>query len=265
MSHRLRSRSSLQVMRAVIFALVLREMQTRFGARRMGAFWMLFEPVAHVVIIMMVFTFIRQRQVPGIEFPIFMVTGIVPFFLMRNIALRMMDAMDANKSLFAYQQIKAFDTFAARTIVEFALYACVMALILAAMGIWFGYDITINDPLSWMASLAVGVTFSFGLGLILAVIGDIAPNSKSIVKLVFFPLYLISGVIFPIWVIPPQYLDWILWNPYLHIIDNLRSSFFAFYPKTYGISHAYPFGLSIISLSLGMAMYRLRRRELVAQ
>lgn len=260
----IRKRSSIAITFAVVFALVLREMQTRFGARRMGAFWMLFEPIAHIAFMMFVVTVIRGRHVPGMEYPVYLLTGIVPFFLMRNIALKMMEAVNANKSLFVYPNIKPFDTFIARTIVEFALSACVYVLLLIIMGTWFDFDVTTHKPLQWLAALFTGIAFSFGLGLILCVVGEALPNSKTFMRLAFMLLYVLSGVILPLWRLPPQILPWLLWNPYAHIIDNLRSSFFEHYPQTHGINFHYPIAASLVVLFLGMALYRLRQRELLA-
>ncbi len=257
-------RTPLRIMRSVVFALVLREMRTRFGSRRMGAFWMLFEPVMHILFMVFMFSVIRNRHVPGMDYPIYFLTGMVPFFLMRNISLKMMDAVEANKALFAYPNIKPFDTFVARTIVEFSLWTCVYVLILLSMGMWLGYSISIAYPLQWFGALAVGIAYSFGVGLVLCVVVEAMPNSKSFIRLIFMPLYFISGVIFPVWMIPTQYLPWLLWNPYLHMIDNIRSAVFPSFPVTSGISHEYPIAITSVTLFLGLALYRLRRRELLA-
>lgn len=251
-------------MRSVLFALVLREMLTRFGTRRMGAFWMVFEPILHVAIIMFIFTAIRGREVPGMDFPMYLATGMIPFFMMRNIALRLMDAISANQALFAYQQIKPLDTLIARTIVEFSLYACVYVLVIGALAFWGGYTIALHDPLAWFGALATGLVFSVGLGLVFCVWTQAFPNAKTFIRVMFLPVYLISGVIFPIWNLPQEYLPWLLWNPYLHIIDNLRSSIFVPYPVTYGISYVYPAKVALVTFFAGMALYRLRRHDLVA-
>ena len=257
-------RSSFAITCAVIFALVLREIQTRFGARRMGAFWMLFEPIAHIAFMMFVVTVLRGRHVTGMPYPVYLLTGIVPFFMMRNITLKLMEAVTANKSLFVYPNIKPFDAFVARVIVEFTLAACVYSLLLIIMGVWFGYDVRTNEPLEWFVALVTGVVFSFGLGIILCIVGEEFPNSKTFMRLAFMLLYVVSGVILPLWRLPAQFLPWILWNPYAHIIDNLRSSFFEHYPHTQGINFVYPASAAIVVLFVGLALYRLRQRELLA-
>ena len=258
-----KKRSSLQIMRDVIFALVLREMLTRFGSRRMGAFWMLFEPAAHVGAMMFVFTVIRARHVPGMDFPVFFLTGMIPFFLMRNIAIQLMSAVDANKALFAYPNIKIFDTYVARVIVEFIISTSIYGIFIFILGFWAGYDVSIAYPVEWVYSIFIGILFSFGLGIMLSVLVQVMPNMKSIVRLLFMPLYFISGVIFPLWIIPERYLHWVLWNPYAHIVSNIRSAVFTSYPDIPGVSQTYPLICTIIFLFIGIGLYRVRRDQLL--
>lgn len=258
-------RSAFAITKAVIFALVLREMQTRFGSRRMGAFWLMFEPIASIAVMMFIFTVIRARQVPGMDFPIFLLTGIVPFMLMRNIALKLMDAVDANRALFAYRNITIFDTYMARILVECAIMSCVYAILLFVLGFWFGYDVSVAYPLQWLGALANGVLFATGLGVFLSIIVQVMPNAKSFIRLLFMPLYLISGVIFPLWIIPHKYLPWVLWNPFAHLVDNIRSAVFVNYPFVPGVSFRYPVLMTILFLFIGFGLYRVRKEALLTR
>lgn len=260
-----KKRSPLVITKAVIFALVLREFLTRFGSRRMGAFWILFEPIIHITVMMLIFTYIRQRTVPGMDFPVFLLTGMVPFFLMRNIALNLMESINANRALFAYPNITILDTYVARVLVEFMVAATVYAILLFALGFWFGYNVSIEYPLEWIAALLIGILFSFGLGIFFSVITQVMPNAKTFIRMMFLPLYLISGVIFPIWMLPKQLLPWLLWNPYLHIIDNIRSSVFVMYPETSGISYSYPISVMILFLFFSLGLYRIRKGYLLTK
>ncbi len=256
-------RSPLQIMRDVLFALVLREFLTRFGSRRMGAFWMLFEPAAHIGVMLFIFTVIRAREMPGMDFALFLVTGMIPFFLMRNIATKLMSAIDANQALFAYPNIKIFDTYIARVMVELFIYTGVYAVLMFILGFWGGHDVSIAHPLEWFINLFVGITFAFALGLIFSVSAQVMPNFKSIVGLVFMPIYLISGIIFPLWIIPAKYLPWVLWNPFAHIVSNIRASVFVHYPVIPGVSQAYPAMCAIVFLFIGLGLYRARRERLL--
>lgn len=249
----------------VVYALVLREVQARIGSHRLGLFWMLFEPMAHIGVLMFVFTYIRLRSIPGMEFPVFLLTGLVPFFMMRNIALGLMGAVDANRALFVYKQITPFDTFIARLIVNFVLMSCVYAILMFVLGFWFGYDVSIDQPIYWMTAIFVGIVFSFGLGLIFCVVVEAIPESATIFRLMFLPLYFLSGVIIPSWMLNQRVVEWALWNPYLHVMDSIRVGVFKHYPLTYGIDLNYAAKWAVVTFGVGILLFKLRERELLAQ
>ncbi len=258
-------RKSFQIMQDVLFALVLREYLTRFGERRMGAFWMLFEPAAHIGVMIFIFTVIRARSVPGMEYPMFFLTGIIPFFLMRNIIFKLMDSIGANQALFAYPNIKIFDTYVARVLVEVSISSVIYGIFIFIFGFWVGYDVLVAYPLEWLYALTIAILFSFGLGIILSVITVVMPNVKSFIRILFLPIYLISGIIFPLWIIPEKYLPWVLWNPFAHIISNIREAVFETYPVIPGVNQVYPFVCTIIVLFVGLGLYRLRRQRLLVK
>lgn len=260
----MQKRNPLKITQAVIFALTLREIRGRLNARRIGTFWILFEPIAHVLGMVAIITIVRGRTIPGFEVPVFLLTGIVPFLMMKNICLKLMEAVASNKALFSYRQIKPFDALIARMIVEFSLFACVYFILMISVGFLAGYSIAIVHPLEWLGILAVGVLFSLSVGLILCVIGEAVPELKTFFRLMFLPLYLISGVVYPIWILPANILPWITWNPFVHIIDSLRRATFLHYPITPGVNALYPCVVTLILLFLGLGLYRARRLKLVA-
>lgn len=247
----------------VLFALLLREFQTRFGSRRMGAFWMIFEPMIHIMVMLFIFTVIRARSVQGMDYPLFLLSGMIPFFMMRNISRKLMDSVSANKALFVYPNIKIFDTYIARTLVEMIIYSIIYVIFIFSLGYWFNYDVSINQPLGFIGAIFVGVLFSFGLGILLSVIVDVFPSIKSFIGILFMALYFLSGVIFPLWIIPEKYLGWILWNPYAHIISNIRDSAFMYYPEIQGVSVTYPIVMTILMLFGSLGLYRVRRYRLL--
>lgn len=147
---------------------------------------------------------------------------------------------------------------------EVSIYATVYALTLAGMG-WYGFDIGIHSPLEWFLILAVLIVFGFGLGIMLCVVGYYLPEAKIFINLLFFPLYLLSGIIFPISSLPPAVHSLLLWNPILHFMELIRHSIFVYYPMVEGVSVSYAASWTLVSLFLGLWLYRYRRLELVAQ
>jgi len=260
----LKQRSPFAIAKSVIFALILREVQGRFGKNRLGAFWFVFEPMAHVLILLLIFSTLKSRYIPGIEVPLFLMQGIIPFLIFRNVTLKGMEAVNANRGLLAYRQVKPFDMITARAIVEILLMMCVFVLILASLGWFLGYDIAIHQPLQWCVVLTTGAALAFGCALVFCVLIDAIQELASMIRIMYLPLYILSGVIFPLWLIPKDFLHLLLWNPYLHLIELLREHSIAYYPRVVEINLAYPAACAVSALFIGLWLYRARRLRLIA-
>ena len=77
--HPTKARTHFQIQRDVIYALLLQELTARFGKSRGGFMFALVEPMAHLLVPMFIFGFIRNALLPGVEFPVFLVYGFCPF------------------------------------------------------------------------------------------------------------------------------------------------------------------------------------------
>lgn len=257
------NRSSGRIVKSVLFALILREMRTRISGRRFGAFWTLFEPMLQILIFLLIFSF-RNVSASNVEYPAYLVSGMLPFFMMRNIITKGMAAVDANRALFSYKQIKPLDTIVARCIVEVAIYLCLYMLFMVVMYIWFDMDLFMSDPIRWMGVMAVGILFSFSIGLLFCMLIEIVPEFSAVVGILLMFVYFISGAMFPIWFFPDEILSALLWNPFTHIIDELRLATFSYYPDHVGVNIFYPIKLTVFLLFLSLGLYRVRRLKLVA-
>lgn len=124
-------RSGLEVQQAAVKALFLREIKTRFGKYRLGYFWAVLEPAAHLLVLMVIFGFIMHRTMPDISFPVFLLNGIIPYFIFTNITNRSIGAIEANLGLFNYRPVKPIDTIIARASLETLIYAAVYLILMA--------------------------------------------------------------------------------------------------------------------------------------
>ena len=118
---RLKPRGGLSVMRAAIRALLLRELQTRFGQYRLGYVWVLLEPLFSIGIMIFLFGTVMQRTLSGMEYEIFLLNGIIPFFMFRSGVTQALSATQSNKGLFKKNKVKKKDALIARIFLEFLL------------------------------------------------------------------------------------------------------------------------------------------------
>lgn len=243
--------------------MVIRELRGRVQGRWLGLLWMLLEPLAHVLLLVSMFGFRSHLVSINIEFPVFLVTGLLPFFIFRNLARRLPNAVGTNRSLFAYRQVKPSDALAARAVVETGLYSAVYLAALMLLG-WLGYHWLPHAPLELLGVSLVLLALGIGLGLVFTVAVHQRPRVDAMVGMLFFPLYILSGVIFPLHTLPEKYLQWLLWNPVLHLIDLSRTYFLPNYEPLPGVNLAYPGACALVTAALGMSMYRVYRHRLIS-
>lgn len=255
-------RSTWEVQRAVLFALLLREMKARVGGQWVGAIWTLIEPLAHVLMILTIFTVLRGGNMPGVEVPVFLAVGLLPFFLYQHLATRLMEAITANRGLFAYRQLKPLDPLIARAGVEALMNLSVYVVTLGLLG-WLGYHVLPQRPLEAIGIGVLVLLLGTGAGLLFAVAGHERPRVKAFARMLNMPMYLASGAIFPLAVLPPEALRWLLLNPMAHLVDLSRQAFLPGYTGVPGVSTAYPALFTLCLLALAMLMYRANRLRLV--
>lgn len=250
-------RTPWQVTRSVWYAMFMREATSRTMGDRMGWFWMLFEPVAFVAIMVAIRSFIRgDRMVVNADFIPWMIIGLMGFFLVREGMLRGMGAIDSNSALFAYRQVKPIDPVFVRNFVEGMLRTFVF-LIFIAGGLMIGLDMKPDNALqafvAWFSLWSLGL----GAGLITSVLATLVPEVGRVIRMLSLPLLIISGVIFPISNLPPWLLEYLMLNPIPHGLSVLRQGFFEGHPLIPGTSWLYLW-LCILSMNALGLMLHLR-------
>ena len=215
----------LEQQKRVVTALFLRELKTRFGETRLGYVWAFLEPVFHISVLLFIIAFLKHFTFTQVDPLLFLITGIVPFFLFRNTLIKTMNAVNGNRALMVFPQINLTDFVVARALLEFVIYITVGSiLILAAM--FFGIEVKIENTLGVLFGVLLIWLFGAAAGFILISVIAVVPLVEKAVQVIVRFLYLTSGVIFSIDKIPQQFQPYLLWNPILQIIEYLRSSFF---------------------------------------
>ncbi len=247
----------------VIHALILRETLSRYGDHKLGFMWALLEPLFFVTVIAGSMAAMRSDMPSGMPLVPFMITGFVPFVMFRNAMNQLKGAVSANRTLLGFPQVTIFDVIVARMLLESGVILFVFALILS-MAHLLGFEIRVENPLGVLLACVSLLMLGSGLGFVLASITPIIPSSGQIAGILFGrPLFVTSGLFFTASSIPEPFRTWLLYNPVLHLMELLRSSFFYEFESNYG-SWSYAGSWVVGMFAFGLLTYQaLKRRAIV--
>ncbi|MDQ8937007.1 ABC transporter permease [Acinetobacter rudis] len=249
-------------MLVAIRALFLRELQTRFGQYRLGYLWIFIEPLFSIGIMFILFGAIMQRTMPNISFVVFLLNGMVPFFMFRSGINQALGAAQANRGLFSYRPVKPIDALIARNLLElflgFSTYIFFSTVLL-----WFGYEISFDQIPTLLFYWLLLFIFMLSSSLIFMVLGDFSNELNKFVSVLFFILYFLSGVIYPLGIIPAQYREYLLYNPLIHIFEPMRHAVAPAYPLVDGISLNYVLTWIVMAMFIGLLLYKRFERRMI--
>lgn len=256
------NRNPLAVSFAVWRAIFLREALDRLFDMRFAWFWLLAEPVLHIAFISFVFTMIRVRTVGNADVVVWIIIGMLAFFLFRRTSVQVTHAVDSNRPLLTYRQVKPFDPAIARAVLEGFLMAIISLIILGTAAL-LGHQTFPVDALLVMQAVFGLWLLGIGYGLVASVLMALVPEMEHVLKLLMLPLYLISGVVWPLASIPLPYRDILMINPIAHGLELVRMGFSHHYHTVPGISMPYLFAWGVVSILLGLMLYRRFAIQLV--
>jgi len=257
------TRSSANITYTTWKALFLRAAVNSLSGKRTAWFWMLAEPIAFIVVLMWVFTVLRVRTIGGIDTSIWIMAGILAFLMFRRTAMQSMGVVGASRKLFVYPQIRPVDPVLVSAGLE-GLTMVIVTIILIA-GIWlYGLAVIPDDPLAVIEALFGLWLFGVGFGLVGSVANELAPPIGAVMSFILRPLYFLSGVIFPITLIPYPYLDWVMLNPLVHGLEAARLGFAPYYHVSSELSISYLYGWALVTIFFGLALHvRFAKRLMI--
>lgn len=257
-------RSPLQVAAGVWHALLMREALRRFFAFRGAWAWLLVEPLFHAAYLTLIYTVVRVKTVGGIDTVVWLLSGLMGFFLFRRTFEQVCLALRANRPLFSYRQVKPFDTFFVRALLEGVVMAVITFSIFFAATL-FEHVFFPDAPLTVLLAFLSAWLMGFGWGLIMAIAEGLVSELGTLIDLLTRPLYLISGVVFPLSSLPPQIRDWLMLNPLAHVLENIRLGFASHYHAVPETDLTYTFLAALVLVFMGLLMVRRFEWKVIAK
>jgi len=216
---------SWRVERRVIWALVLREMMTRFGRHNIGFLWLFVEPMMFTLGVTALWT--AAKAVHGSNLPIvaFAVTGYSSVLLWRNMPTRCIGALTPNLSLLYHRNVRPIDVYLARLILEAA--GATMSFVFLVL--FFSF-------IGWLSLPENVLQIAFGWfmiawfgGATALFLGALSETSETVEKLwhpVSYILFPLSGAAFIVDALPKAGQQFVLLLPMVHGVEYVREGYF---------------------------------------
>lgn len=255
--------AAFQVQRRVIWALLLREIITRYGRHNFGFLWLFLEPMLFTLAVTLMWAGLKLNHVSSLPITAFAVTGYSSILLWRNMPGRLIGSIGPNLALMFHRQVKIIDIFFSRLALEF-MGATISFIVLAVVFTGLGWMDWPENLLQVMIGWLLLTWFGAGLAILL---GSLAEDYDVIEKLWHPFAYIIlplSGAGFTVDSLPAAGQEWILYLPMVNAVEYLREGYFgsivhAHYDLSYLIS------ANLILTGLGLAKTRVVSQKVVPE
>ena len=254
-------REAIRNMGRVFFALILREAATRYGKIKIGYVWAFLEPMLFIAALAIIFSYGRALQSGDMPQILFYTTGILPFFLFRDIVTRTMTAIQGNYQLLTFPQVQVFDLIIARALLEIATFFIVFTVLVGTIALLNIEPVHIDDPLRMLEAITLISLLGLGFGAAMASLVPLFPTLQFLINSVLLrPLFFVSGIFFTADIIPNSIRHYVLYNPLLQLGELFRSAFFTGFESEY-VEMPYLVGFTLVTLFLGLLLQRALKRH----
>jgi capsular polysaccharide transport system permease protein len=244
----------------VVHALALRETRTRFGGHQLGYLWAFAEPLLWILTFFVMFSVADRASPRGMTLFPFLTTGLITYELFAKSNEKVAEAINGNRALLFYPQVRPLDVTFARGALETATYVSVFIVLMAGEALVTGKGLHVDDPLAVIVGLCLAALLGYALGLIFCMAQVVSETVKRLRGPLLRPLFWISGLFFTANALPLQVRNALLVNPVLHCIEIVRGGWFGSYEARHA-SPLYVVAWIVTLLFLGMTLERIIRRR----
>jgi capsular polysaccharide transport system permease protein len=247
----------------VLFALVVREMGTRFGRSAGGYAWAIAQPLGGIMMLAIAFSLALRSPPLGSSFILFYSTGIIPFHLFNAMAKGVSGAVGSNRGLLTYPVVTPLDAILAKAALSFVTLLMVAVLLFSGIILVLGVHVNLElGPAALAFTLAALV--GIGVGTLNCVLFGFFPTWKNVWGVLTRPLFIVSGIFFTFESVPPSFQAVLWWNPMVHVIAVMRTGFYGAYEPHF-VSLPYVLGVAGITFSVGAYLLRRHSAFLIEQ
>jgi ABC-type polysaccharide/polyol phosphate export permease len=216
---------SAQIQARVIWALLMREVLTRYGRHNIGFMWMFVEPMIFTLGVATLWTFTGLHRESSIPIVAFAVTGYSSVLLWRNMPNRCAGAVGPNAALMYHRNVKVMDIYLSRILLEAAgatMSFTILSLLFIAIG-WMPHP---EDILKVLAGWFMLAWFGMALAITIGAMSEMSEIVDKVWHPITYLMFPLSGAVFMVDWLPTKAQEIILYLPMVHGVEILREGYF---------------------------------------
>ncbi len=216
---------SLAIQRRVIWALMMREVITRFGRENLGVLWLVLEPMMFTLGVTALWSAVKLNHGSSLPIVAFAITGYSSVLMWRNTVSRSTSGIQQNVNLLYHRNVRVLDVFITRILLE-AAGATASFLTLLTIFTYAEWIDLPDDALKVVAGWMMLAWFGGALAILIGsatVFTEIVDRLWHPVSYLLFPL---SGAAFMVEWLPPAMQKLVLLLPMVHGVEMLREGYF---------------------------------------
>lgn len=244
------SASARSITLAVIRAILLRDIKILTGAYYSGLLILLFMPLGHLLIVVVMFQIFGRLAPEGTDQIVYFGLSILPFVIYTYMSRQVVLSLMINRPLLYFNRVKVFDILIARGILETVNSIVVFIVIISILFI-HSNEFSPRDWTGVVFAVMATIYLAFCVGVLNALIAQVIPFWLYVFNLSIPVFWAASGIIFFPTAIPEPYGQWLALNPLLQCIEWIRYSYYEDYPdKLLNIPYLLTYSTACLTLSL---------------
>jgi ABC-type polysaccharide/polyol phosphate export permease len=216
---------SFQIQLRVIGALLMREILTRYGRHNIGFLWVFVEPMIFTLGITVLWSYFKMTHGSNLPITAFAVTGYSSILLWRNMPARCCLAIQPNLALMYHRNVKVFDIFASRLLLEIAgatTSFITLTLFFVSIGMMKLPEDVLKVILGWLLLAWFGASLALAVGS-LSELYDVVEKLWHPFAYLLVPL---SGAAFMVEWLPPYVKKYAVYVPMVQGVEIVREGYF---------------------------------------
>lgn len=208
----------------LLYQLILREIKGRYKQSIIGYFWVILNPLIQLLVYSFVFSIIFRFPLNNIPYPIFLFAGLLPWIYFQtslgSAALSLIDNSNLIKKVNFPRETLPYSIIISKAIDLFFASALLLIFML------FSHMSLQPSIIFIIPLLLIQVILMAGLSLLISTSNLFYRDIQYLVNLLLMLWMYLTPIVYPLSLVPSQYVNFYKLNPMVGIIEGYRSALF---------------------------------------